>query len=838
MIGSSPPRPRLLTAATLCAISLLVGAHASADPRPHPPMNAAQIRLALDRLEVVGTALMIAAHPDDENTALLAWLANGRKVRTVYLSMTRGDGGQNLIGAETGVQLGVIRTQELLSARRIDGAEQRFTSALDFGFSKTTDETLALWEKERILADVVWTIRDLRPDLIITRFTPTVGGHGHHTASAVLAEEALEAAADPTRFPEQLDRVKVWRAKRLVWNAFRPATAGPDTTPGRIPLDLGAYDPLLGRSYTEIAGESRSMHKSQGFGAPERRGTFTNDFEVRLGDGASNDLFEGVDLTWKRIPGSESVVRALAEARKAWDPERPHLLLPALGRAHRACAALPDDPWVRHKRQEIAEVMRGCAGLWLEAIAPTPTVSPGSTIRVATAALSRSHAPIVLESVELRPGPAARRSGRSLAYNEPVTDTVQVEVAETRQPSQPFWLRSPPNAGSFRIESGDEAGLPENAPALATRFVVRIAGERLVYDVPVAYRWIDRVQGERYRDLVIVPPATMRFEEDVYLFPKPGTETKTVRVTVEGADRAVAGSLRLVLPAGWSSTPASHSIRLARAGQDTTVSFNVKPGGERLAERMRAELVVEGRAWGTRRVVIDYEHIPIQMLFPEAEARLVRDQVVCTARDVGYIDGSGDAIPQALRAMGVRVSLLSDTDVERADLSRFDAIVTGIRAYNTRPRLRALQPRLLDYVSQGGRLVVQYNTSEPGLGEALGPWPFTISRDRVTVETAPITIVTPEHPLMTRPNRIEARDFEGWVQERGIYFAAGVDPKYDAILSCHDPGEPGLTGGLIAARYGRGQFVYTGLVFFRELAAGVPGAYRLFANLVSPEVRP
>jgi hypothetical protein len=330
----------------------------------------------------------------------------------------------------------------------------------------------------------------------------------------------------------------------------------------------------------------------------------------------------------------------------------------------------------------------------------------------------------------------------------------------------------------------------------------------------------------------------MRFEEDVYLFPKPGTEMKTVRVTVEGADHAVAGSLRLVLPAGWASTPASHSIRPARAGQDTTVLFNVKPGGERLAERMRAELVVEGRAWGTRRIVIDYEHIPIQMLFPEAEARLVRDQVVCTARDVGYIDGSGDATPQALRAMGVRVSLLSDTDVERADLSRFDAIVTGIRAYNTRPRLRALQPRLLDYVSQGGRLVVQYNTSEPGLGEALGPWPFTISRDRVTVENAPITIVTPEHPLMTRPNRIEARDFDGWVQERGIYFAARVDPKYDAILSCHDPGEPGLTGGLIAARYGRGQFVYTGLVFFRELPAGVPGAYRLFANLVSPEVRP
>jgi hypothetical protein len=364
---------------------------------------------------------------------------------------------------------------------------------------------------------------------------------------------------------------------------------------------------------------------------------------------------------------------------------------------------------------------------------------------------------------------------------------------------------------------------------------VQIAGERLSFDVPVAHRWTDRVQGERYRDLVIVPAATLRFEEEVHVFPLPGATAKSVRVTVEGADRPIAGSLKLALPVGWSAAPAAQEIRLARAAQETTVTFRVTPGAEPRAAAMRAEFVAEGETWHARRVVIDHEHIPIQMMFPEAEARLVRDDVVCAAREIGYIEGSGDAIPQALRAMGARVTTLSDEDVERADLSKFEAIVTGIRAYNTRPRLRALEPRLLDYVSKGGRLIVQYNTSEPGLGEGLGPYPFTIARDRVTDETAAMTIAKPDHPLVTKPNKIAARDFEGWVQERGIYFAGALDPRYESPLTCHDPGEADLAGGLIFARHGRGVFVYTGLVFFRELPAGVPGAYRLFANLVSPE---
>jgi LmbE family N-acetylglucosaminyl deacetylase len=826
------PGPRRATAWTVASV-LLCAAVASADPRPRPPLDATRIRAALDRLDVVGSALMIAAHPDDENTALLAWLENGRKVRTAYLSMTRGDGGQNLIGSESGVALGLIRTQELLAARRIDGAEQMFTSALDFGYSKNTEETLRFWEKDRVLGDVVRAIRTFQPDVIVTRFTPQLGGHGNHTASAALAEEAFAAAADPARFPEQ--HLKPWRAKRLVWNAFRFGGAGPDTTPGRIPLDLGAYDPLLGRSYTELAAESRSMHKSQGFGAAERRGAWTNAFEVRLGDPAAKDLFEGVDLTWKRIPGGAAVSQALAEARKAWDPEAPHLMLPALAKARRAMATLGDAAIVARKRQELDELMRGCAGLWLEAIAEAPTVSPGARVGIATAAIRRGPAAVTLESVEITPAGGARTTARALADNEPAADSFRVDVPKTRAVSQPFWLRHAPRAGSFQLDDPADAPRPENEPAFEARFTVRIAGERIAFDVPVAYRWTDRVQGERYRDLVVVPPATLRFEEEVYVFPLPGAAVKDVRVTVEGADRPIAGTLRLALPAGWSAAPATQEIRLARAAQETTVTFRVTPGAGPAGAALRAEFVAEGQTWSQRRVVIDHDHIPIQVMFPDAESRLVREDVVCAAREVGYLEGSGDAIPQALRAMGARVTALSDADVERADLSKFDAIVAGIRAYNTRPRLRALEPRLLDYATKGGRLIVQYNTSEPGLGEALGPYPFTISRDRVTDETAAMTIAKPDHPLVTRPNRIAARDFDGWVQERGIYFAGPIDARYEAPLACHDPGESDLAGSLIYARHGRGVFIYTGLVFFRELPAGVPGAYRLFANLVSPE---
>src|SRR5262245_8625971 len=323
------------TAVALVATAVFAHNASLADPRPPDAMNGAELKIALRKLQVMGTALYVGAHPDDENTAMLAWLSNGRMVRTAYLSMTRGDGGQNLLGREIGEPLGVIRTQELLAARNVDGAEQFFTRALDFGFSKNADETLDFWGHDRILADAVWVIRELEPDVIVTRFRPdSTAGHGHHIASSILAGEAFTAAADPKRYPEQLRYVKPWQAKRLVWNAYRFGSTAVDTTPGRVRIDLGAFDPLLGRSYTELAGESRSKHQSQGAGTPERRGEWVNTFENRSGEPAKQDLFEGVDLTWARIPGGAKVGTLLKEAEKAFDPDHPSAILPKLIQAH------------------------------------------------------------------------------------------------------------------------------------------------------------------------------------------------------------------------------------------------------------------------------------------------------------------------------------------------------------------------------------------------------------------------------------------------------------------------------------------------------------------------
>ncbi len=839
------PRPRgwpLRAAWLACGVVLLLRPLAIvADPRPPDTKDAAGIRLALEKLNVVGSALFVAAHPDDENTALLAWLGNGRKVRAAYLSMTRGDGGQNLIGSDTGELLGVIRTQELLAARRIDGAEQFFTRALDFGFSKGPDETLQKWDRERILADVVWVIRRFRPDVVITRFGTEGGGggHGHHTASAILAEEAFAAAADSTRYPEQLRWVRPWRAKRLVWNVGRFGAAGPDTTPGRLLVDIGEYNALLGRSYTELAGESRSMHKTQGFGAAERRGTLTNTFEHRAGEKATRDLFDGVDLSWSRVPGGARLTAIFAQAAREFRPERPQAIVPLLLKAHGILATLEDGPLVAAKRDELLDVIRSCTGLWLEATASSPWASPGGGVRVVTSALSRSDVEVRLERVTFAQGTdaglmelsIASPAGRSLVFNVAANDTHAVSLRPDSRTTEPYWLRRRPLAGSFDAEAGGLTGSPENPPALTADFHLMMAGHRLRYTVPVVHRWVDPVAGERYRSFEIVPPVTMRFDQGAYLFAD--AAARELKVTVQSGSARVDGMLMLRLPPGWSSTPASVSVSLSAGEADTTVRFLVTPGAGSAAATVGAEFEMGGTRYDRSLVRLDYPHVPIQTLLPPAEAHILRTDLRIAGRAVGYLMGSGDQGPEALEQMGFDVTLLDDDDVENSDLARFDAIVAGVRVYNTRPRLRALQRRLLDYVSAGGRLVVQYNTAEQALQNKLGPFPFQISRERVTVEEASVEMKAADHPLLAAPNRIGPADFAGWVQERGLYFASPWDARYDVVLSSHDPGEPARDGGLLFARHGKGEFVYTGYAFFRQLPAGVPGAWRLFANLVS-----
>jgi LmbE family N-acetylglucosaminyl deacetylase len=824
------------------APALMLGALAApgrADPRPPEIMNAAEIRLALEKLGMVGTALYVGAHPDDENTAMLAWLSKGRKVRTIYLSLTRGDGGQNLMGSDTGERLGVIRTQELLAARRVDGAEQRFTRALDFGFSKNSDETLRMWGHDRILEDVVWAIRRLEPDVIITRFPPdSTAGHGHHAASAILAAEAFRAAADSTRFRDQLLWFPPWQAKRLLWNVFRFGNAPPDETPGRLSADLGAYDPLLGESYTEIAGRSRSYHKTQGFGAAERRGPFVNTFVLRDGEPARKDLFDGVDLTWNRLPHGALIAPLVAQAQREFDPEHPAALIPLLLRIHAILVTMHDDPRAAEKSLEVEELIRSCAGLWIEAIASRPQVTPGAPLRIVTSALARAATPLELERLELlrfgiqsstveeHPAP------RPLAANVALTDTFDIQVPLDADSVQPYWLRRPSAGAWYEIEDPLMTGVPENLPSLVMRFHVDANGEHLNLDVPVVYRWVDPVAGERYRALDVVPPVALSFDRGVYLFSD--SRPRTVEVTVRSADVPISGNLVLDLPAGWKSSPERIPLALAGGEADTVVTFRVTPAAGPAAATVTAAFEMEqGRRWTQQRITLDYPHVPMQTLLPPAQSRLVHADVRVSGREIGYLMGSGDQVPDALEQMGLHATLLDDATVERGDLSRFPVIVAGVRAYNTRPRLLAHQRRLLDWVAAGGRLVVQYQTVNPAFERELGPAPLRITNQRVTVEEAPVTALDPASPLLHTPNPIGPSDYEGWVQERGLNFAGTWDPIYHPVLSCHDPGEPPRDGGLLVARYGKGTFVYTGYSWFRELPAGVPGAWRLFANLVS-----
>ena len=803
----------------LCCLSILFVFH-PARAQTEQPAGAAAVEQALGRLNVLGRVLMIAAHPHDDNNMVLAWAAGGRHFRTAYLSATRGEGGQNLIGPELGEELGLIRTQELLAARRVDGAVQFFTRAIDFGFSKSAAETLAAWGHQRILSDIVWVIRNYRPDVITMTFAGTPrDGHGHHQASGILAKEAYEAAGDPARFPEQLNRVQPWRAKRLVHHPYFAQPA-----PGAVVIEGGEFNPVLGRSYAEIAGLSRSMHRSQAMGSPQPKGPSARHFVVVAGEPARGDIFDGIDTGWSRLPGGAAIGVVLSRAAADFDPREPAKTIPALLRARPLIAAIRD-PWAAIKLAELDEAVALCAGLWLDAEAERWAVTPGSALGVRLVAVNRSRFPLSLEGVDLS-GMGSRASedagSAALEYNRVFSRQVSRPVPAAQPLSQPYWLVKPPSGEAYQVEEQALIGLPENPFLLDARFRVAASGQILELVRPVRHRYVDPVYGEQYRPVVVAPPAAINFPRGVLLFP--AREPRKLPVEV-AAQTDTDGDVRLATAPGWHAAPPSRPFRAA-AGERHSLEFEITPPaapGEGFA-----------RAPGAGMRVISYPHIPPQVWFPPAEARLVRADVRLAVKKIGYVMGAGDEVPEALRLLGAEVVLLAPADLARGSLQEFGAIVTGVRAYNVRPDLRANQQRLLDYVRNGGTMVVQYNVLDRSLeGVSLGPYPITLGRGRVSVEDAPVRLTAPASPLLAAPNAVAPRDFEGWVQERGLYFAAQWDPRYATVLESRDPGEQPMAGGLLWTRYGKGVYVFTAYSWFRQLPAGVPGAYRLFANLLS-----
>lgn len=798
-------------------------------------LSSAEILLSLKKLNTLGSVLYVAAHPDDENTRLLAYLAKERNLRTGYLSLTRGDGGQNLIGKEQGEALGLIRTQELLAARRNDGAEQFFSRANDFGFSKNPEETFAIWNKDSILSDMVWVIRNFKPDVVVCRFPTTgEGGHGHHTASAILAVEAYEAAADLKRFPEQLKYTQPWQVKRVLWNTFN--FGGNNTTsPDQLKIDIGAYNPLLGKGYGEIAAESRSMHKSQGFGAARTRGSQIEYFKTLKGNEPKTDLFEGIDQTWNRVGAGKVIGALIAKVIQNYSVSQPEKSIPDLIKIYRMLQSLKEDVntryWKELKLKETEALILACSGLWLEPVAADFSCIPGSAVMIATQIVNRTNTEIILNKISYF-SEKDTTVGLKLKWNEsivlPHRDTIPYSTAF----SNPYWLEEPPSQGLFVIQEQQRIGQPENDPALKVIYDISIQELHLKLERGVVYKYTDPVKGEVYRPVEIVPPATINFQDKVFAFVD--TSPRKIQFRIKANTANVTGILKVKVSKGWKLEIKNPEFKLLTKGDEVMVEAELTPPSSPIAGTMEAAIVVDNVLFDKSIKRIEYDHIPYQFILSKAEASLIMIEVKKEATNIGYIPGSGDEVQNCLKQIGYKVTELND-ELLKGDLSKYDAIITGVRAYNTNAVLQTIQSRLLDYVYNGGNLIVQYNTnSRVGpLTTLIGPRKFTISRERVTDENAEVRFLKPSHSILNYPNQISSKDFEGWVQERGVYFATELDSVYQTILSMNDPKEKPSEGSLIYAPWGKGNFVYTGLSFFRELPAGVPGAYRLFVNLIS-----
>lgn len=768
--------------------------------------TSSEILLQLKKLNTVGAVLYIAAHPDDENTRLISYLANEKCLRTGYLSLTRGDGGQNLIGPEQGIELGVIRTQELLAARRIDGGEQFFTRAYDFGFSKSPEETFTKWNKDSVLGDMVWVIRNFRPDIIITRFaTDGSGGHGHHTASAILAEEAFDAAADPTRFPEQLKYVSVWKTRRMFHNSTARFFNPNADLSHLIKLDVGGYNPLLGKSYGELAAESRSMHKSQGFGSAKQRGESFEYFKPVKGDTTGlKDIFEGIDFSWKRLQNGKQVEAAILKTIKEYQTATPDLAVVNLEKVKASIKKSQSSEFnTKYHYQLVESIFSLCSGSYEELTANQPTFGVGEHTTIYTTFIEQ------------------RSSGKSGILKKDSATLPPNFITEL------YWLTAPIQSNAFIVK--DKFDLINNT----------------VYpgELPVNYKWTDPEKGELYRPVVITPPVMINMASGVVAFNN--TEPKDVSVTVKAGKDKTNGTLKLEAPANWKIEPASVAFELLKKGEEKTIRFNITPPTTANESVVLAVAEINGVRYTKGIKEIKYDHIPVQTLFPKAETKLVKLDIVKKGKRIGYIPGAGDEVQACLSQLGYEVITLTDNMLAKENLAQFDAIITGVRAYNTNDKLPSFKQKLMEYVNNGGNLIVQYNTNSWAgpFSSDIGPYKFKITRNRITDEDAKVNFVLPAHPIFNTPNKITEKDFEGWIQERSIYHAGEWDSvNYVAPISMTDPyemtvgnvspkGKPD-NGALIIGKYGKGNFIYTGIVFFRELPAGVPGAYRFMVNLI------
>lgn len=837
-----PPLPQILPQILKIHPGFFLGLFASLPLGAAEPLPAAAIAQELRSLGTLGTVLHVAAHPDDENTQLITYLSLGRGYRAAYLSLTRGDGGQNELGRDFDEKLGVARTQELLAARRFDHGRQFFTRAIDFGYSKTPEETLKFWDRTAVLGDVVRIYRQFRPDVIVTRFPipPGSGGHGHHTASAMLAVEAFRLAGNPAAYPEQLAQgLTPWQPRRVVWNGFGGNRGGGLTGP-TVQLDIAGTDPVTGESFGTIANKSRGMHKTQGLGGFSDRtasGPNVQTFMLLAGDAPTADLMDGVDTSWQRYPRGDHIQGAINAIIGHFKPEDPARSVSALLDLRQLIARVPTDPLVADKRAQLDRIIQACLGLQVETSLANAEVVTGEKVPLHyVISLAAKNIPVRWQAIRSPVLTLQANMGRALDPAEPLAGELDGVLPASTPLTQPYWLRADGAAGISRVDDPALIGRAENPPAIPVEYVFTVYDHTLVVADEPMEPDPARPGGQSRQKVKVIPPVSLALNSEVYVV-APGT-TKPVTVELTAARADIRGVLRLELPAGWSATPDSQDFRLPAVGDKTRVTFEVQAGTQPVSGHLTATAEIGGQRYSNQRYEVRYDHFPVQLLQPPARARLVSLDLGTKGRTVGYLPGAGDYVAECLEQMGYIVRRLTGADLVPEKLRDLDAVVIGVRAFNERADLKAAFPGLLAWVEAGGTVIAQYNRPGGLLAETLAPYALSIAGPapalRVTDETAPVTLLAPDHPALNTPNKIGAADFEGWVQERGAYFPSKWDEeRYTALLGMSDPGEAPLRSSILVAKHGQGHYVYTGVAFFRQLPAGVPGAYRLFANLVS-----
>ncbi|WP_445715751.1 PIG-L family deacetylase [Flavobacterium sp.] len=788
-------------------------------------LNSVEIYEQVQKLNFLGKVLYVAAHPDDENTKLITYFSNHYHAQTAYLSLTRGDGGQNLIGTELREKLGAIRTQELLAARRIDGGEQFFTRANDFGFSKEPNETFAIWNKNEVMEDVIQVIETFRPDIIVNRFAHNTPGttHGHHTASAMLSLEAYDLVN--------------YKPKRIFFNTswwFYGSQEAFDAADKSklLAINSNVFYPLKGKSNNEIAALSRSQHKCQGFGTLGTRGDEIEYLELLKGDLPSNtNLFEGIDTSWNRVKGGNEIGKILYEIEKNFNFGNPSVHIPNLIKAYDLIQKLEDSHWKEIKSRQIIKIIEACSGLFMEAVADTETITKDSKFNLQLEVINRSQSNVKLISVNAL-NIKKETQNKPLKNNEKVSFQFKdVVVGNAVDYSNLFWLKKQQTEGMYRVADKSIRILPEISTSFPVIFTMEIEGKTIEFVKNICYKFNNPDDGETYVPFTILPEFTSTIEPKVVIFN--ATQPKEIMVKVKAHKANASGTLSLVIPQDWKIEPKEIPFTIETKNEERKFTFKIYPTKSEVTSKLVAQISTSNETLDKELVTIQYPHIPKQTILVTSESKVVKLDIATKGKNIGYIMGAGDEVNKNLENLGFQVTNLNPNDITRENLKVFDAVILGIRAFNVVDELKFKNKILFDYVANGGNVIVQYNTTNNLITKEIAPYNLKLSRDRVTDENAKVTFLAPNHKVLNQPNKITEKDFAGWVQEQGLYYPNEWSSEFIPILASNDEGETPKNGGLLVAKHGKGNYIYTGLSFFRELPEGVSGAYRLLANLIA-----